>query len=147
MKALAVDHGEKRIGVAVSDLTGSVARPLTVLKHAARATDARRVAELARENAAKVIVVGESTDESGMPNLAGRRARRFADALRAVTECPVVLWDESLSTQDAKSWQIAGGASRKRRARTLDAAAAALILQSYLDAQESTDTKKTVQPR
>ncbi len=133
MRAIGIDHGEKRIGIAVSDPTGTLARPLTILKHVSRDQDAGRVLEIALDNGAALIVVGQSSDEEGSPNAAGRRAERFADALRGRTQIPVILWDESLSTQDAQAARIAGGASRKKRATHVDAAAASMILQSYLD--------------
>ena len=133
MTVLGIDHGEKRIGVAISDMTDMISRPLTILKHVSREADARRVLELADEHGASVVVVGQSTDEQGTPNMAGRRAGRFAEALRSMTQRSVVLWDESLSTRDAQEWRIAAGASRKRRAAPDDAAAAAVILQSYLE--------------
>ena len=135
MPLLAVDHGEKRLGLAVSDGTDTIARPLGIIEHVSRAADAQRVLALAASHGATMIVVGESTDEEGHPNLAGRRARRFAEALRDLTPLPVVMWDESLSSRDAMEWRMAGGASRKRRRARIDAAAAAVILQSYLDAQ------------
>jgi putative Holliday junction resolvase len=111
-----------------------LARPLTILQHQSREADARRVLELARAEQAELIVVGESLDEEGQPNPAGRRAQRFAEALRAMTELRVDMWDESMSSLDAHGWRLAGGASRKRRGEAIDAAAAAVILQSYLDA-------------
>ena len=80
MVVLGIDHGEKRIGVAVSDSTGTIARPLTILQHASRTAEARQVLDLALEHQAGVIVVGESTDEEGAPNLAGRRAGREGEA-------------------------------------------------------------------
>jgi putative Holliday junction resolvase len=135
VRALAVDHGEKRIGIAISDSTGTIARPLAVLKHTSRTEDAQQVLSLASEHRAEVIVVGESRDEQGNPNTAGRRAGRFAAALQSLTHIDVVLWDESLSSRDAREWRAAGGASRKRRRAGIDAAAAAVILQSYLEAQ------------
>jgi putative Holliday junction resolvase len=140
MRALAIDHGEKRIGIAVSDQTGTLARPLAIIEHVARTVDAGRVVELAMANEAALIVIGQSTDEQGIPNPAGRRAARFADALRLQTDVPVVLWDESLSTQDARAARIAGGISRKRRAKHIDAVAASIILQSYLDANQEPGT-------
>jgi putative Holliday junction resolvase len=139
MRILAIDHGEKRIGVAISDETATIARPLAIVRHISRTTDARRVLDLAQEHRAGVIVIGESSDEEGALNLAGRRAVRFADALKAMTELRIVLWDESLSTRDAREWRAAGGASRKRRGAALDAEAAAMILQSYLEALKAAD--------
>jgi len=132
---LGIDHGEKRIGVAISDSTGTIARPLTILTHASRPADARQVLDLAAAHQASVIVIGESTDEEGAPNLAGRRAGRFAETLKAMTAMMIVLWDESLSTRDAREWRIASGASRKKRAARIDAVAAAAMLQSYLDSR------------
>ncbi len=135
MKVLGVDHGERRIGLAISDVTGTIAGPLSVLKHVSRAVDAAQVAALASEHQAELIVVGESFDEEGRANTAGRRVERFAEALKLQTTLPIVLWDESMSTSDARDFRIEMGAPRKRRRGHLDEAAAAVILQSYLDAQ------------
>ena len=132
-RVLAVDHGEKRIGLALSDETGTIAAPLGVFGHVSRAVDAARVAEAARENGAKLIIVGQSLDDEGHPNAAGRRADRFAGALRGQTPLPVVLWDESLTTQDARAARLAMGAPRGKRSGHLDDLAAAVLLQSYLD--------------
>src|SRR5574338_1698418 len=106
MRILAVDHGEKHIGLALSDPTGTIASPLTVIKHVSRLMDAALVANLAAEKDAGLIVIGQSFDEEGTPNLAGRRAAKFAEALKQQTSVPVVLWDESFSTQDALAARI-----------------------------------------
>ncbi|MBI2757158.1 MAG: Holliday junction resolvase RuvX [Chloroflexi bacterium] len=137
MRILAVDHGEKRIGLAISDLTGSIARPLTVIKHVSRVVDAAQVASIAAENNAELIVVGQSFDEEGHPNLAGRRAARFADELKNQTKIRIVMWDESFSTQDARAARIELGVARKKRAGHLDELAAVVILQSYLDSNHN----------
>lgn len=136
MRVLAVDHGEKNIGLAVSDETGTLARPLGVIRHISKAADAAQVAERAQREQADLIIVGVSYDEDGTPNLAGRRAIRFAETLRAQTSLPVTLWDESLTTHDARAARLAAGASRKRRTGHLDEWAAAVLLQDYLDSQE-----------
>lgn len=133
MRILAVDPGSKRIGVALSDPTGTIANPLTVLAHVSRPADAAAVADLAAANGAGMIVIGQSFDEAGNPSFEGRRSARFAEALKTQTSLPVVLWDESLTTQDARSAQIRMGASRKDRAGHLDELAATILLQSYLD--------------
>lgn len=135
MRILAVDHGEKRIGLALSDPSATIASPLKVIEHVSRLMDAAQVATLAQENEVGVIVVGQSFDEEGMPNLAGRRAAKFAEALKEQTQIPVVLWDESFSTQDARSTRIELGVSRKKRAGHHDALAAVVILQSYLESK------------
>lgn len=133
MRILAVDHGEKRIGLAISDPTATIASPLRVIKHVSRLLDAAQVADLAVENDAGLIVIGQSFDEEGLPNLAGRRAARFTEALKEQTQIPVILWDESFSTQDARATRIEMGVSRKNRSGHLDELAAVLILQSYLE--------------
>jgi putative Holliday junction resolvase len=137
MRILAIDHGEKRIGLAISDPTGTIANPLTVIKHVSRAIDAAQVATIASEHKAGLIVVGQSFDDDGQPNLAGRRAARFAEALQRQTDVPIQMWDESFSTQEARAARIQMGVPRKRRADHLDQIAATVILQSYLNAHTS----------
>ncbi len=137
MRILGVDHGEKRIGLAMSDATGTIAGPLAVIKHVSRVVDAAQVAALAAQHEAELIVVGQSFDEEGRANAAGRSAERFADALKTQTQLPIVLWDESLSTSDARDVRMEMGVSRKKRGGHLDEVAAAIILQSYLDSQHA----------
>ncbi len=132
-----MDHGEKRIGLALSDSTATIATPLKVIEHVSRVIDAAQVADLAAQNDAGLIVVGQSFDEEGNPNLAGRRAARFADELRNQTKVPIELWDESFSTQDARAARIELGVPRKKRAGHQDAFAAVMILQSYLEAKKN----------
>jgi putative holliday junction resolvase len=133
MRIMAVDHGEKRIGLALSDPTATIASPLKVIEHVSRLMDAAQVANLAQENEAGLIVIGQSFDEEGRPNLAGRRAAKFAQALKEQTVIPIVLWDESFSTQDARAARIELGVPRKKRGGHQDALAAVVILQSYLE--------------
>ena len=133
MRILAVDHGEKRIGLALSDPTGTIASPLSVIKHVSRLLDAAQVANLAVEKDAGLIVIGQSFDEEGNPNLAGRRAAKFAEALKEQTNIPIELFDESFSTQDARSTRIEMGISRKKRSGHMDELAAVMILRSYIE--------------
>ena len=134
MRILAVDPGQKNIGLAISDETATIASPLTVIQHIKREIDAAQVAAIAAERDAKLIVIGQSLDENGKPNFEGRRSARFAKALREQTDLPVELWDESYSTRDARQARIQMGVSRKKRRGHLDEIAATVILQSYLDA-------------
>jgi putative Holliday junction resolvase len=136
-----VDHGEKRIGLALSDPTATIASPLKVIEHVSRLMDAAQVANLANENDVGLIVIGQSFDEDGKPNLAGRRAAKFAEALQEQTQIPIVLWDESFSTQDARAARIELGVSRKKRGGHQDALAAVMILQSYLESNNSPTVK------
>ncbi len=139
MRILAVDHGEKRIGVALSDATATIAVPHKIVEHISRAIDAAQVADLAAQNNVVLIIIGQSLDDEGNPNPAGRRAGRFADELKKQTNIPIVLWDESFSTQDARAARIQLGVSRKKRAGHQDAFAAVVILQSYLEECRQTD--------
>jgi putative Holliday junction resolvase len=134
MSILAIDPGSKRIGLAVSDPSGSIANPLTVIEHVSRPLDAAAIAQIASDQKAKRIIVGQSLDEQGQPTLEGRRAARLAAALRSQTDLPVELWDESFSTQEARAARIAMGAPKSKRRGHMDALAATVILQSYLDA-------------
>jgi len=133
MRILAVDHGQKNIGLALSDETGLLARPLGIFAHVSKALDAAQVIDIALGQEAGRIIVGVSFDEAGDPNPAGRRAMNFAAVLREQTSLPVELWDESMTTQDARAARIASGAPRKKRAGHLDDVAAAVLLQDYLD--------------
>mgnify|MGYP002336502857 CR=1 FL=1 len=137
MRILAVDHGEKRIGLAISDLTGTIASPLSVIKHVSRIIDAAQVAEIANQNDVKLIIIGQSYDEEGKPNFAGRRAGRFADELKNQTNIPIEMVDESFSTQDARNARIELGVSRKKRAGHQDEYAAVVILQNYLESKRN----------
>jgi putative Holliday junction resolvase len=144
MKILAVDHGEKRIGLALSDPTAAIASPLKVIRHISRILDAAQVAEIAAQNEVGLIVVGQSFDEDGDPNPAGRRAARFAEELRNQTNISIEMWDESHSTQIARAARIELGVPRKKRAGHQDEFAAVVILQSYLEARRGLDTAAMV---
>lgn len=136
MRILALDHGEKRIGVALSDPTATLASPLQVIKHTSRLMDAAQVANLAHDNEVGLIVIGQSFDEEGNPNLAGRRAANFAEILKEQTNIPIEMFDESFSTKDSRSTVIELGISRKKRAGHHDALAAVMILRSYIESQK-----------
>lgn len=137
MRVLAVDPGEKRLGIAISDPSGTIANPLTVLQHISRPVDAATIAQLAQDNQAGQIVIGQALDEEGLPTPEGRRAARLAEAVRLQTDLPVELWDESGSTQAARQARLNMGVSRRKRSGHLDDLAATYILQSYLDALAS----------
>jgi putative holliday junction resolvase len=133
MKILAVDPGSKRIGLALSDPTSTLAHPLMVITHLNRLRDAGEVVEQANRNKVELILVGQSLDENGMPTYEGRRSMRFAETLQTLTSLPVILWDESLTTRDAKEASLRMGMGRKKRKGHMDSLAAAVLLQSYLD--------------
>lgn len=126
---MAVDPGDVRIGVAVSDPTGTIARPLTVIRHTSRQEDAERVAGLADHHSAYLLVVGVPYGLEQRIGTQARKALRFAMALRKACSLKVVTWDESGSSIEAMNVG--------RSHEPIDAVAAAVILQEYLDAQET----------
>ena len=132
---LAVDPGEKRLGLAISDPNELLARPLEVLSHKSRDQDADQIVQTAQQIGASLILVGQALDPDGQVTFQGRKSARLAGAIRSRTDIPVKLWDESGSTQAARSAQLAQGVPRKKRQGHLDEWAAAAILQSYLDSQ------------
>ena len=134
MRILAVDPGEKNLGIAVSDPTGTIANPLITIGHVSRPIDAAAIAQLAVENAIGRIIVGQSLDENNRPTLQGRRAARLAAAIRQQSNIPVVLWDETGSTSVARQALIEMNTTRRKRRGHLDELAATYILQTYLDA-------------
>jgi putative pre-16S rRNA nuclease len=134
MRILAVDPGEKRLGIAISDPSGTIANPLTVLKHVSRPVDAASIAQIAEQNQVGRIVVGQALDTENLPTLQSRRAAHLAEAIRQQTGLPVDLWDETGSTQAARAARLAMGVSRRKRRGHLDDLAATYILQTYLDA-------------
>lgn len=136
-RVMAVDPGEKRLGLAISDPTATIANPLAVIEHVSRAVDAASIASLAGDHGAVLIVIGQALDWDGGPTPSSRHAARLAEAVREQTDVPVILWDESGSTREARSARIAMGVNRRKRQGHLDEIAATVILQSYLDAHHN----------
>lgn len=134
MRLLAVDPGEKHIGVAVSDPSGIIARPLMTLAHESRVKDAERLVRLARDHDAEGIVLGLALNVNGETGPQARRAERLAEALRALTDLPIIPHDESYSSTAAQTLMLASGKKRRQRREQIHAVAAAALLQSYLDA-------------
>lgn len=139
VRALGVDYGLRRIGLAISDPSGTLARPLDTIDRARLAHDRAaaaavldRIAQLDDEPIT-VIVVGWPRRLDGSPNEQTPRVEAFAQELRRQTSVPVVLQDERLSSHEAESRLAAREKDWRRRKARLDAAAAAVILQDYLD--------------
>ncbi|HWC68353.1 MAG TPA: Holliday junction resolvase RuvX [Acidimicrobiales bacterium] len=134
MRALGLDLGEKRIGVAVSDRTGTIATPRTVLvRTGTRAEDHRRIARLVEEEEAEVVVVGLPLSLDGARGLAARAAVAEADDLRTVVGVPVELFDERLTTVSAQRALTEAGVRGDAGRRVVDKVAAAVMLQAWLD--------------
>ena len=133
MRVLAVDPGSRRVGLAISDPTGTIAQPLDTLDAEPDATLVTRLAQTARLQEAARIVVGLPRRMDGSDGPAAKSARRLADALRRTSGIPVELVDERLTSVAAERSLIAGGVRRAKRRTTVDRVAAILLLQSYLD--------------
>ncbi len=133
-RILALDLGEKRIGVALSDETQTIARSYTVFQRTSRSADFKKIGQIIEEHDVHLLVVGLPTLSSGEEGSKAAWARSYAQDLAIQCHVRVELWDESFSTVDAiKSLQerkVSGSRQRQR----VDAVAAAFILQSYMDA-------------
>jgi putative Holliday junction resolvase len=134
-----LDIGEKRIGIAISDLTATLARPVGVLRPSGLEVDAldvvaKEIARLAgEEDGVGAIVVGLPRRLDGSPTEMTPRVERFARQLESKTSLPVALQDERLSSREAESRLAVRDKDWRSRKARLDAAAAAVILQDYLD--------------
>ena len=140
MRILALDVGDRRVGVAVSDESGLIARPLTTIQRRSKAEDFSRIMRLAREHGADGLVIGHPLNADGSAGPQARRIERYAAALAKGlqdqgVDLPIRFWDEHLSTRRAQEAMIAAGRKVKDRRARIDAVAAAVILQDYLDAQ------------
>jgi putative holliday junction resolvase len=132
-RVLAVDPGEKRIGIAISDPSGTIANPLTVILHVSRLLDAAQIVQVAQDNEVARIIIGCPYDIDGEMGPQARKSARMAEAIRTQTDLPVELWDETGSTQEARAARISMGVRRSKRTGHMDDLAATYILQSYLD--------------
>ena len=136
-RALGIDLGERRIGVAVSDSGGRVATPLTVLERSgSRQRDHKAIAELVDEYEAGVVVVGMPLSLDGGTGPAARGAKHEAQQLGSALGVPVLTYDERLTTVIAEQALAEAGLSGKARRRRVDMVAASVILQGWLDAAD-----------
>ena len=137
MRILGLDVGERRVGVAISDPTGSVARPAQTLVRSSREEDFAAIAAIVVEHNVELVVVGLPLSRDGTQGPQARRVARYAEALAARLPVRVVSWDERFTTVAAEGIvRESRGKKERRRTRTtgeVDAIAAAVILQSYLD--------------
>ncbi len=134
-RLLGVDIGEVRIGIALSDPTGTICTPLTTLKAAGAPADQERIAELAAKHEAEAIVVGLPINMNGSYGPAARGAQAFCRLLRTMTGLPVFTQDERLTSHEAEARLRSSGVQPSRNKQQIDSAAAAVILESYLAGQ------------
>lgn len=132
-RVLAIDFGERRLGIAISDPLGRIALPLEVRERTGWSADLAYLKKLVETYAVREVVVGRPLTAGGTVGSQAERAARFALRLRAAVGVPVVEVDERFSTAGADRAMREGGADGRERRRQRDAVAAALILQPYLD--------------
>jgi putative Holliday junction resolvase len=136
VRALGVDPGSKRIGLAVSDRSGTIASPLTVLQRSrSRDHDLYELARIVREEEADVVVFGLPLNMDGSRGPAARAAVAESRRLATLVDVPVELHDERLTTVTAERDMLAAGLDALQRRRVVDKIAAAIMLQSWLDAR------------
>ncbi|MBA2272117.1 MAG: Holliday junction resolvase RuvX [Chthoniobacterales bacterium] len=135
-RVLGVDFGQARIGVAVSDELGMLAHPLETIPAARLDAAAKRIAELAREKDAEQVVLGMPRHMNGDIGAAAAEVTTFAERLRALLPCPVVMWDERLTTTAAHRALRDSGRKIRDTRGVVDQVAAQMILQGYLDKQQ-----------
>ena len=131
---LGLDVGGKRIGVAVSDELGMIASPMAMVLRSG--TSGREIREHAERLGAVSLVVGMPVGMSGREGPQAKDVRDFVDSIEDEVGLPIVYWDERLTTSIAEKSLIASGSRREKRKQHVDAVAASLILQGYLDSRQ-----------
>jgi len=132
-RVLAVDWGGKRIGLALSDPTRSIARPLEPFLHISRQADAEKILRIAEEHHTTEILMGVTYDDQGALTPSGRSAARLAEIIRQHTGIPVNIFDESESSKEAHVMRVEAAVPKGKRRLPVDSQSAAIFLQRYLD--------------
>jgi len=132
-RLIGIDVGTKTLGLALSDVTRTIASPLETIRRAKFTADAARLLDLAGLHSIGGFVIGLPANLDASEGPRAQSTRAFARNLLRLTSLPILLWDERLSTAEAERVLIAADASRKRRAEVIDKVAATIILQTALD--------------
>ena len=135
-RILALDLGEKRIGVAVSDATRTIAQPLGVIKRTSRKDDFEKIGRLVQEQGANMLLVGLPLMLDGSVGEKAAWVQNYAAELQQTLDMPLELWDESFTTVQAEASLRTRGKKGRKIRQHVDAVAASFILQAYLDAVE-----------
>ena len=133
MRILALDHGTKRIGVAVSDETKTIAQPLEYIPAETFADFLKRLKQLLIEKEIDLVLIGLPRNMDGSYGPAAQKVEAFVAVLRTAITVPVKMWDERLTSTMANRILIQGNVRRDKRKEKVDKMAAAILLQSYLD--------------
>ncbi len=134
-RTLGIDYGEKRIGLALSDATGTVATPYRVIDATSRKAAIRNIVECVAELGIERIVIGLPLRMDGTQGPSAEKTLAFAEQLKPELTIPVEAWDERFSTMTAENALIEGGTRRAKRKQHVDKLAAQIFLQHYLDVQ------------
>ena len=137
MRVLAIDYGDARTGIAVSDARLTLAGFTTVITAYRPEVVAEQVAVLAKEHGVEELVLGHPKNMDGTRGPRAEKAEAMAELLKEATGLPVVLWDERRTTIDAHQILMTGGKNAKKRKKVVDAVAASLILEGYLTFKKS----------
>lgn len=144
VRALGIDLGSKRIGIAVSDLSGTIGSALTTVHRSkSKRHDHAEIARIARDEGAEVVVVGLPLSLDGSVGAAARAATKEADRLATVVDVPVELYDERFTTVTAERGMLEAGLDARRRRQVVDKVAAAVMLQAWLDRRRETWRRET----
>jgi putative Holliday junction resolvase len=135
MRVLAIDHGTKRIGIAVSDELKTIAQPLEFILAEPFEVFLVRLQQIIAEKGVELILVGMPRNMDGTYGPAAEKVKTFVDALKQKIAVPIRTWDERLTTAQANRFLIAADVKRRDRKEKVDKTAAAILLQSYLDAR------------
>ena len=133
MRILALDHGTRRVGLAISDELKLIAQPLDFIPAQPFAALLARVKELLREKEVELVLVGMPRNMDGSYGPAALEVQAFVAALQAALTVPIQTWDERLTSVQANRFLIQGNVRRAQRKEKVDKLAAAILLQSYLD--------------
>ena len=136
MRYLAIDFGEKRIGVSVSDDAERLAVPVGIVERRTDYEAIREIREIAIERDIRGLVVGRPTNLDGRPGTLWERVGRFAERLAAACQTPLYFVDETLTSREAESRLRDRHGSRRRKRRAIDALAATIVLQEWLDSRQ-----------
>lgn len=137
MRTMGLDIGDKKIGVAISDRLGHVARALTVIKRKNKEEDLENICKLAYQHEAEAIVIGVPFKMNGSEGSQARNVLKLANEIQEKFKQSVILWDERLTSKEAEKVLLLADAQRKLRKDVIDKVAATLILQSYLNSKKS----------
>lgn len=136
MRVLAIDHGSKRMGIALSDPSGIIAQPLEFIPAEPFSKLLERLKELIREKQVELILVGMPRNMDGTYGPAAQKVQEFVGALKEAVAIPIKTWDERLTSTQANRFLIEGNVRRQDRKQKVDKAAAAILLQSFLDSRD-----------